>query len=112
MALQPMFQPLSVAMIATPAAIIGGSRRSRASRNAPAASTARCVIDRAAACWENASGNFQITTITRLRNAENVPYWYSPARFAHAQEYGLSRGQCPSPQERATSESTGRMEIW
>ena len=109
---QPISQPLSAPTTPTMTASGTGRRRSRASRQQPAASAARCAPDTAAACAPKDSGNCQTATTTAFTKIEKVPYWYSPARFPQAQEYGLSSGQCPSCQDRATSASTGRMEIW
>ena len=59
-----------------------GNRRPRASKKAPAAITARCVMDMAAAWFGNVIGHCQTATTTALRNTENVPYWYSPRQVA------------------------------
>src|SRR2546422_4895421 len=59
---QQMIQPFNAAISATK--IDNGKEKvlSRASRNAPAARTKRCVIESAAACCGNVSGNFQMRT--------------------------------------------------
>src|SRR5438270_1542022 len=71
---QQMIQPLSAAISATKIDSAVESFRSRASRNAPAARTKRCVIESAAACCENVSGNFQMRTTSAFTKMENVPY--------------------------------------
>src|SRR5437763_3228466 len=90
---QQMIQPLSAAISATKIDSGVESFRSRASRNAPAARTKRCVIESAAACCGNVSGNFQIGMTAAFMKIENVPYWNSPARLLQTQEYGLSSGK-------------------
>src|SRR5213082_2460936 len=57
---QQMIQPFKAATRATKIDTGKENLRSRASRNAPAARTKRCVIESAAACCGNVSGNFQI----------------------------------------------------
>src|SRR5207247_2747716 len=83
---QQMIQPFSEATSATTIDNAVESRRSRASKNAPAASTKRCAIEREAACWGNVSGNFQIRMMAAFIKTENVPYWNSPARLPQTQE--------------------------
>src|SRR5438094_3138180 len=90
---QQIIQPFNAAISATKIDNGTESLRSRASRNAPAARTKRCVIDSAAACCGNVSGNFQIEMTAAFMKIENVPYWNSPARLLQTQEYGLSSGK-------------------
>src|SRR6266705_5200486 len=71
---QQIIQPFNAAISATKIDNGTESLRSRASRNAPAARTKRCVIDSAAACCENVSGNFQIRMTAAFMKTENVPY--------------------------------------
>src|SRR6476646_3638892 len=71
---QQMIQPFNEAISATKMDKATENPRSRASKNAPIASTKRCAIESAAACCEKASGNFQIKTTAAFTNSENVPY--------------------------------------
>src|SRR5206468_10106190 len=71
---QQMIQPLSEATSATKIDNGIESRRSRASKNAPTASMKRCVMERAAACCGNVSGNFQMKITATFTKTENVPY--------------------------------------
>src|SRR5213078_1431198 len=107
---QQMIQPFKEATNATKIESGIENRRPRASKNAPTARTKRWVMERAAACCENVSGNFQIRMTATFTKTENVPYWNSPARLPQTQEYGLSSGKCPSAQLRATSANTGKIE--
>src|SRR2546430_15189378 len=71
---QQMIQPLSEATSATKIDNGIESRRSRPSKNAPAARTKRCAMERAAACCGNVSGNFQMRMIAAFTKTEKVPY--------------------------------------
>src|SRR6266567_2944416 len=71
---QQMIQPFSEATSATKIDNGIENRRSRASKNVPIARTNRCVMERAAACCGNVSGNFQMRTTAAFTKTENVPY--------------------------------------
>src|SRR5204863_9863306 len=71
---QQITQPLNEAISATKMDEAIENRRSRASKNAPIASTKRCAIESAAACCGKVSGNFQIKTTAAFTKTENVPY--------------------------------------
>src|SRR5436305_7860846 len=71
---QQMIQPLSEATSATKVDNGIENPRSRASKNAPIAKTKRCVIESAAACCGNVSGNFQMRMTAAFIKTENVPY--------------------------------------
>src|SRR5204863_6050377 len=83
---QQMIQPFNAATSATKIDNGMDKRRSRASKNVPAARMNRCVIERAAACCGKVSGNFQIRTTAALTKMENVPYSNSPARLLQTHE--------------------------
>src|SRR5207248_5277851 len=107
-----MIQPFSEATSATRIDSGFENPRSRASKNAPIAKTKRCVIESAAACCGNVSGNFQMRMTAAFIKTENVTYWNSPVRLPHTHEYGLRIGQFPSDQLRAMSANTGRTDNW
>src|SRR5213076_634626 len=71
---QQMIQPFKEATSATKIYKGIENRLSRASKNAPIARTKRCAMERAAACWENVSGNFKMRIIAAFTKTENVPY--------------------------------------
>src|SRR5438128_9868061 len=71
---QQIIQPFKDATSATKIDNGIENRRSRASKNAPTARTKRCVMERAAACWGNVRGNFQMTTTAVFTKSEKVPY--------------------------------------
>src|SRR5439155_20715087 len=71
---QQMIQPFKEATSATKIESKIENRRSRASKNAQIARTKRCVMERAAACCGNVSGNFQIRMTAAFTKTENVPY--------------------------------------
>src|SRR5205823_12343340 len=71
---QQIIQPLSEATSATKIDSGADSCRSRASRKAPALSTARWAMETAAACSGKARGNFQTQTISALMKIEKMPY--------------------------------------
>src|ERR1700745_2264341 len=71
---QHIIQPLSDATSATKIDSGVDSCRSRASRNAPALSTARWAMETAAACCAKVRGNFQTQTISALMKIEKTPY--------------------------------------
>src|SRR5207244_10039654 len=71
---QQMIQPFSEATSATKIDNAVESRRSRASKNAPIASTKRCMIESAVACCGNVSGNFQMKITAAFTKREKVPY--------------------------------------
>src|SRR5260370_10747410 len=71
---QQMIQPFKDATSATKIDNAMENRRSRASKNAPIARILRCVMESAAACCANASGNFQIRTTAAFTKTEKVPY--------------------------------------
>src|SRR5947208_16212133 len=70
---QQIIQPFKDATSATKIDNGIESRRSRASKNAPTARTERCVMERAAACWGHARGNFNMSTKATFIDSENVP---------------------------------------
>src|SRR5215471_2675241 len=67
---QQMIQPFNEAISATKMDNATEKPRSRPSKNAPIAETNRCVIETAAACCGNVSGNFQIKTMTAFTKTE------------------------------------------
>ena len=69
-----MIQPFNAAISATKIDNGVEKLRPRASKNAPAASTKRCVMESAAACCAKVSGNFQMTMTAAFTKIENVPY--------------------------------------
>src|SRR6266849_3924806 len=71
---QQIIQPFNAAISATKIDNAIENLRSRASKNAPAARTKRCVMERAAACCGKVSGNFQMRTTTAFTKMEKVPY--------------------------------------
>src|SRR5438045_3085151 len=71
---QQMIQPFKDATSATKIESGIENRRSCASKNAPTARTKRWVMERAAACCENISENFQMRTTDAFTKIENVPY--------------------------------------
>src|SRR5437773_4694488 len=71
---QQIIQPFNEATSATKTDNGIENRRSRASRNAPIARTKRWVMERAAACCGNASGNFQVRMTAAFTKSEKVPY--------------------------------------
>src|SRR5947209_16108934 len=71
---QQMIQPFSAAISATKIDNAVESIRWRANKNAPAAKTKRCVMESAAACCANVSGNFQMRMTAAFTAIENVPY--------------------------------------
>src|SRR5213076_53381 len=77
---QQIIQPFKDATSATKIDNGIENRRSRASKNAPTARTKRCVMERAAACWGNVRGDFQMTTTAVFTKSEKAPYLNSPAR--------------------------------
>src|SRR6184192_4561804 len=71
---QQIIQPFSEATSATKIDNGIENRRSRASKNAPTASIKRFVMERAAACWGNVRGDFQMTTTAVFTKSEKAPY--------------------------------------
>src|SRR5436190_9873665 len=71
---QQIIQPFKDATSATKIDNGMENFRSRASKNAPLARTNRCVMERAAACWGNVRGNFQMITTAVFTKSEKVPY--------------------------------------
>src|SRR5438477_8304175 len=69
---QQMIQPFSDATSATKIDNETDSFRPRASKNVPALKRARCAMERAAACCEKVSGNFQTQTISALMKTEKT----------------------------------------